>query len=72
MDVEQIPCSVINMSFFDKLRNPDKGIISSSGVIRKRYDSEIHDFLVSDKLREVRRDVIRYLTNFISIFYLCP
>ncbi|KAI4497237.1 hypothetical protein M0802_007721 [Mischocyttarus mexicanus] len=56
VDVEQIPCSVINMSFFDKLRNPDKGIISSSGVIRKRYDREIHDFLVSDKLREMLLD----------------
>ncbi|XP_043489764.1 cilia- and flagella-associated protein 300-like [Polistes fuscatus] len=56
VDVEQMPCSVINMSFFDKLRNPDKGIISSSGVIRKRYDSEIHNFLVSDKLREMLLD----------------
>ncbi|XP_015172855.1 PREDICTED: uncharacterized protein C11orf70 homolog [Polistes dominula] len=56
VDVEQLPCSVINMSFFDKLRNPDNGIISISGVIRKRYDSEIHDFLVSDKLREMLLD----------------
>lgn len=41
------------MSFFNKLQNPDNGIINNSGVICKRYDNEINNFLVSDKLREV-------------------
>ncbi|KAK2580782.1 hypothetical protein KPH14_011517 [Odynerus spinipes] len=56
VDVEQIPCSVVNMSFFDKLKNPHNEIIHNSGIIRKRYDTKINDFLVSDKLREMLLD----------------
>ncbi|XP_051160212.1 cilia- and flagella-associated protein 300-like isoform X2 [Leptopilina boulardi] len=51
VEVKQLQCSVLNMSFFDKLKNSDNNIVYNSGAIHKRYDEEIDEFLVSDNLR---------------------
>lgn len=42
------------MSFFDKLKDSNNGIIHKSGTIRKRCDIQLEDFLISDNLRSVR------------------
>ncbi|XP_076238505.1 cilia- and flagella-associated protein 300 [Calliopsis andreniformis] len=56
VEIKPVPCSVVSMSFFDKLRNPESGIVHRSGAIRKRYDTEIENFLVSDNLRGMLLD----------------
>ncbi|XP_011647699.1 uncharacterized protein C11orf70 homolog [Pogonomyrmex barbatus] len=54
VETKQIPCSVLSMSFFNKLKDSNNGIVHNSGMICKRYDTQIEDFLVSDKLRGVK------------------
>lgn len=54
VEIKQVPCSVLCMSFFNKLKDPDNGIIRGSGTICKRYDMQIEEFLVSDNLHGVR------------------
>lgn len=49
-----MPCSVLNMSFFNKLKVPANGITYNSGTISKRCDTQVEDFIVSDNLRGVR------------------
>ncbi|KYN08156.1 PREDICTED: uncharacterized protein C11orf70 homolog [Cyphomyrmex costatus] len=56
VQIKQVPCSVLSMSFFDKLKDPDNKITYSSGKICKRYDLQIEDFLVSDNLRGMLLD----------------
>ncbi|KYN32340.1 Uncharacterized protein C11orf70 like protein [Trachymyrmex septentrionalis] len=56
VQIKQVPCSILSMSFFDKLKDPDNRIIYNSGTICKRYDSQIEDFLISDKLRGMLLD----------------
>ncbi|XP_012232310.1 cilia- and flagella-associated protein 300-like [Linepithema humile] len=56
VEVKQIPCSVLSMSFFNKLKDPDNGITYNSGTICKRYDIQVEDFLVSDNLRGMLLD----------------
>ena len=51
--VKQIPCSILNMSFFDKLKNPKNKIIHNSGIICKRSEIDIDGILVADNLRGV-------------------
>ncbi|EZA58424.1 hypothetical protein DMN91_005758 [Ooceraea biroi] len=53
VEVRQVPCSVLSMSFFDKLKNPDNDIIYNSGTICKRYDMQREEFLISDNLRNM-------------------
>ncbi|XP_025152809.1 uncharacterized protein C11orf70 homolog [Harpegnathos saltator] len=53
VEIKQIPCTVLSMNFFNKLKDPNNGIIYSSGIISKRYDMQVEDFLVSDNLRGV-------------------
>lgn len=56
VQIKQVPCSVLSMSFFNKLKNTDNGIVHSSGTICKRYDLQVEDFLVSDNLRGMLLD----------------
>ncbi|XP_072764303.1 cilia- and flagella-associated protein 300 isoform X2 [Anoplolepis gracilipes] len=56
VEVKQVPCSVLSMSFFDKLKNPDNGITYSSGTICKRCDMQVEDFLISDNLHGMLLD----------------
>ncbi|XP_020288836.1 uncharacterized protein C11orf70 homolog [Pseudomyrmex gracilis] len=56
VEVKQVPCSVLSMSFFNRLKDPDNKITCSSGTICKRYDTQIEDFLVSDNLRGMLLD----------------
>ncbi|KYM89672.1 Uncharacterized protein C11orf70 like protein [Atta colombica] len=56
VQIKQVPCSILNMSFFDKLKDPDNRIVYNSGTICKRYDLQIEDFLISDNLRGMLLD----------------
>ncbi|XP_076222253.1 cilia- and flagella-associated protein 300 isoform X2 [Nomia melanderi] len=56
VEIKPVPCSVLSMSFFNKLKNPENGIVYKSGAIRKKYDMEIHNFLISDHLRGMLLD----------------
>ncbi|KAG5327726.1 CF300 protein, partial [Pseudoatta argentina] len=56
VQIKQVPCSILSMSFFDKLKDPDNRIVYNSGTICKRYDLQIEDFLVSDNLRGMLLD----------------
>lgn len=50
--VEEVPCSVLSMDFFDVLWK--SGVVRESGSIVKCFDEPCGDFLISDRLREVR------------------
>jgi len=52
--IKQVPCSILSMSFFNKLKDSNNRIVHNSGMICKRYDLQVEDFLVSDNLRGVR------------------
>ncbi|KZC06100.1 PREDICTED: uncharacterized protein C11orf70 homolog [Dufourea novaeangliae] len=56
VDIKPVACSVLSMSFFDKLKDPKNGIVYKSGTICKRYDMEIENFLISDRLRGMLLD----------------
>ncbi|XP_017885404.1 cilia- and flagella-associated protein 300-like [Ceratina calcarata] len=56
VEIEPVPCSVLNMSFFSKLKDPKNGIVHKSGSICKRYDTELENFLISDNLRGMLLD----------------
>ncbi|XP_076683102.1 cilia- and flagella-associated protein 300 [Andrena cerasifolii] len=56
IEIKPVPCSVLNMSFFDKLKDHENGIIHRSGTICKRYDAEVESLLVSDNLRGMLLD----------------
>ncbi|CAL1681742.1 unnamed protein product [Lasius platythorax] len=56
VEIKQVPCSVLSMSFFNKLKDPDNGITYSSGMICKKFDMQVEDFLVSDNLRGMLLD----------------
>lgn len=53
VEIKPVPCSVLNMTFFNKLKDPKNGVVHESGIICKRYDMEIENFLISDNLRAV-------------------
>ncbi|KAK1123004.1 hypothetical protein K0M31_008640 [Melipona bicolor] len=44
------------MSFFNKLKDPENAVVHKSGIICKRYDMEIENFLISDNLRGMLLD----------------
>ncbi|XP_014472654.1 PREDICTED: uncharacterized protein C11orf70 homolog [Dinoponera quadriceps] len=56
VEIKQVPCTVLNMTFFNKLKDPSNGITYSSGTISKRYDTQVEDFLISDNLRGMLLD----------------
>ncbi|XP_032670943.1 cilia- and flagella-associated protein 300-like isoform X2 [Odontomachus brunneus] len=56
VEIKQVPCSVLSMTFFNKLKDPNNGITYSSGTIRKRYDMQVEDFLISDNLHGMLLD----------------
>lgn len=47
----QLPCSVLSMSFFDKLH--ENNIVRDSGRIVQCFDEYCDDFTISDELRKV-------------------
>ncbi|GAB1603680.1 cilia- and flagella-associated protein 300-like, partial [Argonauta hians] len=51
VDIEIIPCSVLSMEFFDRLK--ESGIVLEGGSIQKCYDEFYEDFIVSDELRKM-------------------
>ena len=51
MSVEELSCSVLSMTFFDRLF--DAGIVREQGQISKCFDEYIGDFTISDELRKV-------------------
>lgn len=58
-----MPCSVLNMSFFNKIKDFENGVVHKSGTICKRYDMEIDGFLISDNLRGVWILIASYISN---------
>lgn len=53
VEIKQIPCSIMSMTFFDKLKNLDNNIIHAMGNIRQKFDDFVDGILVSDNLRAV-------------------
>ena len=49
--VEAVPCTILNMGFFDRLTTGQ--IVRESGSIRKCFDEVCDDFVVSDELRKL-------------------
>ena len=49
--VEHIPCSVLSMTFFDRLQ--ENNIVRENGNIAKCFDDVADGFTVSDELRKV-------------------
>lgn len=60
----------MNMSFFDKLKNPENNIIHDSGTICKRWDIDIDGILVSDNLRGVSSQKYQYFYWFEHLFMI--
>ncbi|XP_050587168.1 cilia- and flagella-associated protein 300-like [Bombus affinis] len=56
IEIKPVPCSVLNMTFFNKLKDPKNGVVHKSGIICKRYDMEVENFLISDNLRAMLLD----------------
>ena len=51
IEINQIPCTVTSMTFFDKLR--EEGIIRDNGNICKCFDEFYEGITISDELRKV-------------------
>ncbi len=49
--MEPVPCTILNMGFFDRLTTNQ--IVRESGSIRKCFDEACDDFIVSDELRKL-------------------
>ncbi|KAJ8672648.1 hypothetical protein QAD02_003907 [Eretmocerus hayati] len=56
VEVKPVPCTVLNTSFFDRLADPENGVVSISGNIRQRYEMEIEGFVIYDNLRAMLLD----------------
>ncbi|XP_052784658.1 cilia- and flagella-associated protein 300-like [Mya arenaria] len=50
VSVESVPCSVLSMTFFDRLYGP---IVRDSGHLIKCFDEFFEDFTISDELRKM-------------------
>jgi len=50
VDIEPIQCSVLSMSFFDRLETAK--IVRESGMIQKCFDEYFENFVISDELRK--------------------
>lgn len=55
VELNQIPCTILSMNFFEKLKNPENNIVYSSGSIRPKCEEQINGIFVSDNLRRVRQ-----------------
>lgn len=51
VDVEEVPCTVLSMDFFDRLE--DNNIVMKSGNIQKCYDEFHEGITIADELRKV-------------------
>ncbi|CAI8019472.1 Cilia- and flagella-associated protein 300 [Geodia barretti] len=51
VEVDQVPCTLLSMNFFDRLKS--SGIVRENGAIVKCFDEMYDNFLVSDELRKV-------------------
>ena len=51
MKAEVVPCTVLSMTFFDRLYNDH--VVRESGAIQKCFDEYYFDMVVSDELRKV-------------------
>ena len=60
--VEHVPCSLLNMSFFDRLYADDK-IAREGGILVKCLDDYCDGITIADELRKV----CMMLTNRIAI-----
>ncbi len=49
--VEAVPCTILNMGFFDRLTTGQ--IVRESGSIRKCFDEVCNDIVISDELRKL-------------------
>lgn len=49
---EPVPCSVLSMTFFDRLT--ENNVVRESGHISKCFDEFCGEFTISDELRKVR------------------
>ncbi|CAG2057418.1 unnamed protein product, partial [Timema podura] len=56
VEVQQVPCSVVSMSFFNPLTKPDSGIVSSNDWLVKCPYDEIDGFTITDELRKMLLD----------------
>ena len=52
MSVEELHCSVLSMTFFDRIF--DSGIAREHGLISKCFDEFYEDYVISDELRKVK------------------
>ena len=57
--VEEVPCTVLSMEFFDRLWKHK--VVRDGGQIVKCFDEPCSDFLISDKLREVREWIAKWI-----------
>lgn len=56
IDVKNILCKQVSMSFFDRLYC--KGVVRESGSIVKCFDEYHDDILIADELRKVSASVV--------------
>nr|CAD7414187.1 unnamed protein product [Timema poppensis] len=56
VEVQQVPCSVVSMSFFNPLTKPDSGIVTSNDSLVKCPYDEIGGFTITDELRKMFLD----------------
>ena len=64
VEIESVPCTVLSMSFFDRLYGP---VVRDSGYLVKCFDEFYEDFTISDELRKV--EVHLYVKNNTCIIY---
>lgn len=67
VEIKQVPCSIVSMSIFDRLKDPANNIVYESGRIRQRFDVEINGIMVSDNLRSVRHYVLKFKYNYLYL-----
>ncbi|XP_028401795.1 cilia- and flagella-associated protein 300-like isoform X2 [Dendronephthya gigantea] len=51
VEVDPVPCTIVNMDFFQKLFR--QGLVRESGMIFKCFDEYVEGFTVSDELRKM-------------------
>ncbi|XP_063979114.1 cilia- and flagella-associated protein 300-like [Diachasmimorpha longicaudata] len=56
VEINPIPCTVLSMSFFEKLQDPENNIVCNSGNIRQKYEEQIDGIFVADNLRKMLLD----------------
>ncbi|XP_011504629.1 PREDICTED: uncharacterized protein C11orf70 homolog [Ceratosolen solmsi marchali] len=56
VEVCTVACTILDMSFFDKLMDPENKIVFNTGKIRQRYETVVDDFVICDNLRGMLLD----------------